>query len=257
MKRVRVVVCGKGEPLLLVIESLVEDHEISIRAVFVSGTDQDIHSEIRMLCRTTPIFSSSINLHEPLMQDIAPDWLISCQYESILSESILKTCGCAVNIHFSLLPRHRGCAPIFHAIASGDKFIGVTMHVMTKKIDNGPILIQYSHPIARDMVASQAYCQCCDMVRDVMYEFMHKWIKCEEGGMRSVREYALPQNPNEAIYHCKGDVDFSRPEFRFKDFASDYEASCWLRAMFYPKYQNPYFVLDGVRFYIGGVALDG
>jgi methionyl-tRNA formyltransferase len=46
----------------------------------------------------------------------------------------------AVNVHASLLPRHRGAAPIAHAILSGDEDTGVTIMRMDEQLDHGPVL---------------------------------------------------------------------------------------------------------------------
>ncbi|CAN5202551.1 hypothetical protein BH18CHL2_BH18CHL2_09940 [soil metagenome] len=47
-----------------------------------------------------------------------------------------------MNVHASLLPRHRGAAPVAHAILSGDADTGVTLMEGTPALDAGPILIQ-------------------------------------------------------------------------------------------------------------------
>ncbi|MFI6980248.1 methionyl-tRNA formyltransferase [Embleya sp. NPDC050154] len=46
----------------------------------------------------------------------------------------------AINIHSSLLPRHRGPCPIHWAIRAGDATTGVTIHRMTEDFDTGPVL---------------------------------------------------------------------------------------------------------------------
>ena len=43
-------------------------------------------------------------------------------------------------MHASLLPRHRGAAPVAHAILAGDRETGVTIMRMDEKLDHGPIL---------------------------------------------------------------------------------------------------------------------
>jgi methionyl-tRNA formyltransferase len=58
----------------------------------------------------------------------------------------LPRLGC-VNLHASLLPRHRGAAPIQAAIAAGDEETGVTTMRMEAGLDTGPILLQRSTPI--------------------------------------------------------------------------------------------------------------
>ena len=47
-----------------------------------------------------------------------------------------------LNVHPSLLPRHRGPAPIHRALMNGDKVTGVTVIEMTEEIDKGPVLLQ-------------------------------------------------------------------------------------------------------------------
>ncbi|MBT8226984.1 MAG: hypothetical protein HKP61_13325 [Dactylosporangium sp.] len=47
-----------------------------------------------------------------------------------------------VNLHPSLLPRHRGPIPVHWAIRAGDPTTGVTAHLMNEGFDTGPILAQ-------------------------------------------------------------------------------------------------------------------
>lgn len=53
-----------------------------------------------------------------------------------------------VNLHFSLLPRWRGAAPVQHAIAHGDDVTGATTFLLEEGLDTGPILGQVEVPIA-------------------------------------------------------------------------------------------------------------
>ncbi len=55
-----------------------------------------------------------------------------------------------VNVHGSLLPRWRGAAPIQRAIQHGDRITGVSLQVMVKKLDAGPVIGSYSLKIAED-----------------------------------------------------------------------------------------------------------
>lgn len=52
-----------------------------------------------------------------------------------------------INVHASLLPRHRGAAPIQHAILAGDAVTGVTIMQMDQGMDTGPILHRLTTPI--------------------------------------------------------------------------------------------------------------
>ncbi|HLI21099.1 MAG TPA: methionyl-tRNA formyltransferase, partial [Stellaceae bacterium] len=61
--------------------------------------------------------------------------------------------GC-LNIHASLLPRWRGAAPIERAILAGDSETGVTIMLMERGLDTGPILVSEKVPIAPTATAA-------------------------------------------------------------------------------------------------------
>ena len=72
---------------------------------------------------------------------LGPDLLVVVAYGQIipLSGLAIPTLG-AVNVHASLLPRHRGAAPVARAILAGDGVTGVTIMRMDEQLDHGPIL---------------------------------------------------------------------------------------------------------------------
>jgi methionyl-tRNA formyltransferase len=73
----------------------------------------------------------------------APDVVVVVAYGQILTRETLElgTYG-AINLHFSLLPRWRGAAPVQHALLAGDASTGVTVMRMDEGLDTGPILNQ-------------------------------------------------------------------------------------------------------------------
>ncbi|MEY3836911.1 MAG: hypothetical protein RLZZ448_740 [Actinomycetota bacterium] len=56
-----------------------------------------------------------------------------------------------LNVHFSLLPRWRGAAPVQRAIAAGDEQSGVTVFKLEQGLDTGPIYSTLSYPL-NDMI---------------------------------------------------------------------------------------------------------
>ncbi|MFH1283423.1 MAG: methionyl-tRNA formyltransferase [bacterium] len=52
-----------------------------------------------------------------------------------------------VNIHYSLLPKYRGPAPIQHTLLNEEEFAGVTIFYLSEQIDEGPIFVQQKIPI--------------------------------------------------------------------------------------------------------------
>jgi len=72
---------------------------------------------------------------------LAPDLLVVVAYGQIIPRAVLSIPRFgAVNVHASLLPRHRGAAPVAQAILAGDRETGVTIMRMDEKLDHGPIL---------------------------------------------------------------------------------------------------------------------
>lgn len=77
-------------------------------------------------------------------------------YGAILRPEVLATAGHGlVNLHFSLLPRWRGAAPVQHAIRAGDEVTGLTTFVLDEGMDTGPILEQREVPIGPDETAGE------------------------------------------------------------------------------------------------------
>jgi methionyl-tRNA formyltransferase len=85
-----------------------------------------------------------------LIQSLAADLIIVMAYGQILPKGVLEAARIAcINLHASILPRHRGAAPIQSAILSGDTETGVTVMYMDQGLDTGDILLIHRLPIHR------------------------------------------------------------------------------------------------------------
>jgi methionyl-tRNA formyltransferase len=72
---------------------------------------------------------------------LAPDLIVVVAYGQVIPRSILDLPARGViNVHASLLPRHRGASPVAHTILAGDRETGVTIMRMDEQLDHGPIL---------------------------------------------------------------------------------------------------------------------
>src|SRR5579885_433123 len=80
-----------------------------------------------------------------------PDAIVVAAYARILPAAVLALppLGC-LNVHPSLLPRHRGPAPIQGALLAGDAETGTSIILLEERMDAGPILAQERLPIAPD-----------------------------------------------------------------------------------------------------------
>jgi len=84
------------------------------------------------------------------------DAAVVVAYGRILPPSFLRAPlkGC-VNVHFSLLPKYRGAAPVNWAIVRGERETGVTTMLMDEGLDTGPVLLQRATPIGASETAPQ------------------------------------------------------------------------------------------------------
>jgi len=75
------------------------------------------------------------------LRELKPDLIVVVAYGQIIPREVLTIpAKGVVNVHASLLPRHRGAAPIARAILAGDDETGVTIMKMDEQLDHGPVL---------------------------------------------------------------------------------------------------------------------
>lgn len=110
-------------------------------------TARHFHS-MQQLCRAygVPCFRAGSPNEEQFVADLkarAPDVLVSVACPYILKEKLLNVprLGC-VNIHHAPLPRYKGMMPTFWQMYHGEKTVGVTVHYMVAKVDEGDALLQ-------------------------------------------------------------------------------------------------------------------
>lgn len=87
----------------------------------------------------------SINTPESIrkLQALRPDVVAVAAYGQILKADVINVPSLGMyNLHASLLPRHRGAAPIQYAIWKGDKKTGVTIFRIEPKLDAGPMIVK-------------------------------------------------------------------------------------------------------------------
>ena len=81
------------------------------------------------------------------LRALAPEVCVTAAFGQILSQEVLDIpARGTVNVHASLLPRHRGSAPIAWAILQGDDTVGVTTMLTDKGIDTGAMLLRAEKP---------------------------------------------------------------------------------------------------------------
>lgn len=87
---------------------------------------------------------------------LSPDCMVSASYGGWLPEWFLGIAPLGVvNIHPSLLPRHRGAAPIIRAVLEGDKVTGVSFMVTDSGWDTGDLLQVFRYPLKPQMTSGE------------------------------------------------------------------------------------------------------
>ena len=149
-----------GTPALAVpaLARLVEDGRLPLlvvtrrdrpkgRGLEVAPSPVRVAAEARGLPVATPARASAPEEIERL-RALKPDLILLAAFGQILSPELLSVPRIgALNVHFSLLPRHRGATPIQAAILAGDEETGVTTMWMTEKLDEGPLFSSCRIPI--------------------------------------------------------------------------------------------------------------
>jgi methionyl-tRNA formyltransferase len=149
----------------MILEALIGHHEI---VTVVTQPDRKAGRGREMM--TSPVKALALEHNLPLLQpqrlrreevvqqlrDLAPAVIVVAAFGQILPPSVLSLPKHgSINVHASLLPRHRGAAPIPAAILAGDKQSGVTIMLMDEGLDTGPILSQATVDItSKDTTAS-------------------------------------------------------------------------------------------------------
>ena len=114
------------------------------------------------------------NLEE--LQRLAPDVIVVAAFGQILRREVLDLPRFrCVNVHASLLPRHRGASPITAAILAGDAEAGVTIMLMDEGLDTGPMLAQRSIPLAPDDTTGSLTEKLSHLGADLLLETLPRW----------------------------------------------------------------------------------
>jgi phosphoribosylglycinamide formyltransferase-1 len=89
------------------------------------------------------------------LESIAPDYIVLAGYMRILSAELVRAYEHRIlNIHPALLPAYKGLNTHQRALANAETEHGVSIHLVTAELDDGPVLLQASYPIeAGDTVA--------------------------------------------------------------------------------------------------------
>ncbi len=107
------------------------------------------------------------------LANFSADLFIVVAYGALLPRAILDTpkLGC-VNIHYSLLPRWRGAAPVERAILSGDRQTGICLMRMAEALDKGDIIAAHPLTIQKTATTGELKEQLTDIACELLDQFL-------------------------------------------------------------------------------------
>ena len=148
---------------------------------------------------------------------IGPDLLVVCDYGQILAPAALGVAAFGgINLHGSLLPRHRGAAPVQWAILAGDPVTGASVIHMTPALDAGNVIAARETPIGAFETAPQLEQRLAELGVDAVLEAIDLLTAAGPGSTPG-----SPQDPARVtraprLVKANGIVDWSLPAVRIE-----------------------------------------
>jgi methionyl-tRNA formyltransferase len=214
-----VVFFGTPEFAVPTLEKLAESrHEVSL---VVSRPDRKVGR--RQILTSPPVIVTARALQienlqpkslksesiDDRIRGLGADVAVVVAYGKMIPERLLATTQHGfVNLHPSLLPRHRGPSPIQWALVCGDRATGVTTMQIDEGMDTGPILLQSRVPIETDETAEMLGPRLAEIGGDLVVRTLDE---LEEGSLTPRPQPADGANTTPMLRRNFAKIDWSMP----------------------------------------------
>lgn len=210
----RVLFIGTGEIGVPVLGSLLKSEKHELAGVVTQpdkpvGRAQRIEAppiKVALDKSNVPILQPARIKNEETVaeiQSLAPDVIVVMAYGQILPRSVLEIPPIAcLNLHASLLPKHRGAAPIQAAIVAGDRESGITVMYMDEGLDTGDMMLQRRLEIAADETGESLHDRLAQIAPDALHEALAR--------LQAGTAPRIPQDPSAATYAPKLEREHGR-----------------------------------------------
>lgn len=219
-KRYKLVFMGTPEFAVPSLRALAEDGRYDIVGVFTQPDRPAGRGNRLTACpvkrfaeeRGLPVYQfERIRVPEGVAQlkALSPDVMITAAFGQILTQELLDIpARGTVNVHASLLPKHRGSAPINRCILAGDAATGVTLMLTDAGIDTGDTLARIETPVGELETAGELTERLSLLGASLLAEALPKYLAGELT--------PVPQDPAQASYEPMlkkemGEIDWTRP----------------------------------------------
>jgi methionyl-tRNA formyltransferase len=186
---VRVVFLGTPEVAVPALETLVAAPDVDVVAVVTNPdrpkgrSKQPVPPPVKVAAERhgLPVWQPAKPIE--VVDELAALDVDACAivaYGALLPRRVLDAGGRGfVNLHFSLLPRWRGAAPVQHAIRAGDEVTGVTCFVLDEGMDTGPVMARREEPITPDDTTGSLLERLADVGAPVLLEALRRLVAGE------------------------------------------------------------------------------
>ncbi len=143
------------------------------------------------------------------LKALAPDVIVTAAFGQILTQEILDIPQYGVvNVHASLLPRHRGSAPINWCILQGEKTAGVTTMLTARGIDTGDMLLKAETEIGELETAGELTVRLSEMGGKLLVETLEKYLS---GEIKPVPQDEAASSYEPMLDKDMGIIDWTKP----------------------------------------------
>ncbi len=109
-----------------------------------------------------------------------PDIIVVAAFGQILPQSVLDIPAYrCINVHPSLLPKYRGTSPVTAVILAGEEFTGVSIMLMDRGLDTGPVLVQAQIPVAAQDTTGSLTDKLSLIAAHLLAEALSRWSRDE------------------------------------------------------------------------------
>ncbi|HET9376803.1 MAG TPA: methionyl-tRNA formyltransferase [Chthoniobacterales bacterium] len=198
----RTVFMGSGEIGLPTLQWLIESPDVDLVGV-VTQPDKPVGRSQILTAPAPKRLAESVGV--PVLQparvrraealnqiaDLRPDLIVVAAYGQILPRSLLDmpTAAC-LNLHASLLPRHRGAAPVQSSILAGDTTSGITVMYVGEGLDSGDILLQKSLTIRHRETGGSLHDRLARLAPDALASALEMLVRGQAPRIRQVEDQA-------------------------------------------------------------------
>lgn len=164
------------------------------------------------------------NLEE--MYEIADLVFLSVEYDRIIRPQLFQTKE-LYNLHFSYLPAYKGVYPSVWPILNGDKYAGVTLHMMDQGIDTGDIIAQKRFKLSSKDTSFSLYTRLIAEGTKLVVKHFDNLI--------DNRSKARPQPAIGSTYYSKKSINYANLTIDLNVTAAQLDRQ--IRAFYFPAYQ--------------------